>query len=75
MVYMSSSGLDWQPLLAAWLANKVTEKAMTIQIKQLFECSFNKVYKWSMNNLIFVTPALQVHILQAVFTQWVVLRR
>ena len=68
MVYMSSSGLDWQPLLAAWLANKVTEKAMTIQIKQLFECSFNKVYKWSMNNLIFVTPALQVHILQAVFT-------
>ena len=67
MVYMSSSGLDWQPLLAAWLPLKIEDQVTAIRLKQLFECSFNKMYKWSMNNLTFVTSALQVHILQTVF--------
>ena len=68
MVYMSSSALDWQPLLASWLMKKVKDKVMSIKIKQLFECSFNKVYKWTMNNLTLITAGLQVHILQTVFT-------
>ena len=68
MVYMSSSGLDWQPLLAAWLMQKVKDQVLTIKIKQLFESSFNKCYKWTMNNLQLVTPAIQIHILQTIFT-------
>ena len=68
MVYMSSSALDWQPLLASWLMKKVKDKVMSIKIKQLFECSFNKVYKWTMNNLSLITAGLQIHILQTVFT-------
>ena len=68
MVYMSSSALDWQPLLASWLMRKVKDQVMAIKIKQLFECSFNKVYKWTMNNLTLITAGLQVHILQTVFT-------
>ena len=68
MVYMSSSGLDWQPLLAAWLMKKVNDQVLAIKIKQLFESSFNKMYKWTLNNLQLVTPALQIHILQTVFT-------
>ena len=39
-----------------------------IKIKQLFESSFNKVYKWTVNNLSLITTGLQVHILQTVFT-------
>ena len=68
MVYMSSSGLDWQPLLASWLMRKVKDKVLSIKIKQLFESSFSKVYKWTMNNLTMITAGLQVHILQTVFT-------
>ena len=68
MVYMSSSALDWQPLLASWLMRKVKDQVMSIKIKQLFECSFNKVYKWTMNNLALITAGLQVHILQTIFT-------
>ena len=68
MVYMSSSGLEWQPLLASWLLKKVTDPINVVQIKKLFETSFQRVYKWTMNNLHLVTPALQVHILHTIFT-------
>ena len=47
---------------------KVKDQVLGIKIKQLFESSFNKVYKWTVNNLSLITTGLQVHILQTVFT-------
>ena len=36
-------------------------------IKQLFESSFFRIYKWSVSNLHFVMNVLQVHVLNTVF--------
>ena len=67
MVYMSSSGLDWQPLLASWFKKKNIEPEHSQEIKKLFESSFFRIYKWSVSNLHFVMNVLQVHVLNTVF--------
>ena len=67
MVYMSSSGLDWQPLLASWFKKKNVQPEHAQVIKQLFESSFFRIYKWSVSNLHFVMNVLQVHVLNTVF--------
>ena len=40
MVYMSSSGLDWQPLLASWFKKKEVLPEHKDEIKRLFDTSF-----------------------------------
>ena len=68
MVYMSSSGLDWQPLLASWFKKKELDPEHASTIKKLFETSFPRVYKYASANLHFVMKVLQVHILHTLFT-------
>ena len=68
MVYMSSSGLDWQPLLASWFKKKELDPEHASSIKKLFDSSFARVYKFSVANLHFVMKVLQVHILHTLFT-------
>ena len=48
-VYMSSSGLDWRPLLNAWLMKKPIGE--TRLLRSCFEESFSAVYQWSRQNL------------------------
>ena len=50
MVYMSSSGLDWKPILQSWLLKKVTEKKITTSESDIllstFEASFIDIYNY-----------------------------
>ena len=51
MVYMSSSGLDWRPIVQGWLLHMLAEKRLTQQevdiLLQLFDSSFLKTYQFS----------------------------
>ena len=67
MVYMSSSALDWQPLLASWFKKKGVLPEHSQVIKQLFDSSFFRIYKWAVSNLHFVMNVLQVHVLNTLF--------
>ena len=44
MVYMSSSGLDWQPLLASWFKKKEVLPEHRDEIKRLFDSSFFRFF-------------------------------
>ena len=50
MVYMSSSGLDWNPILKSWLHKKVSEKKITPTESEIlltiFEGSFIDIYNY-----------------------------
>ena len=50
MVYMSSSALDWQPILEAWLKVRPPREAECL--KNYFHMSFNKIYTYSQENLV-----------------------
>ena len=51
MVYMSSSGLDWQPIMQGWLLHMLAEKRITQQeadiLSTLFEKSFIDLYRFT----------------------------
>ena len=68
MVYMSSDGLDWEPLVKSWVMKKELEPEHADAVIKLFKCAFPVVYKWSVANLRFVMNVLQVHILHTLFT-------
>ncbi|XP_071957897.1 dynein axonemal heavy chain 5-like isoform X2 [Antedon mediterranea] len=57
MVYMSSSGLDWRPILEGWLMKRNAQEAETI--RQLFESSFSEVYQYATQNLVFKMDVLE----------------
>ena len=61
---MSSSGLNWEPLLHAWL-NKRTSTEIGV-IKPLFSNIFPSFYTWSYQNLKFKIPVLEVNIVSQV---------
>lgn len=63
-VYMSSSGLDWSPIFAAWLKHRHPTEVSVFQ--QLFEETFPAAYSWSILNLNFVMKVLQCNIIQQV---------
>ena len=67
MVYMSSSGLDWKPMLASWLKQRKMSSRREQLFTQLFEDSFDDVRKFSVVNLKYVMKVLQVHVLHTVF--------
>ena len=50
MVFMSSSGLDWSPIVRSWLLNKVMGKKITQQesnvLVSLFDASFVDIYDY-----------------------------
>ena len=68
MVYMSSDGLDWPPMLESWIKKKKMKGDEATHLAKLFFGSFSNIYKWATANLKFVMNVLQVHMLQTMFT-------
>ncbi|XP_039763737.1 dynein heavy chain 5, axonemal [Pararge aegeria] len=61
MVYMSSSGLDWEPVLNAWLT---TRSARELEVfSTLFQETFLNTYTWCTQNLTFSMRVLQSNII------------
>lgn len=57
MVYMSSSGLTWKPVVRAWLKERSsTEQEL---FERLFEVSYSLLYTWTIQTLRMVMPVLQ----------------
>nr|WAW84836.1 axonemal dynein heavy chain C [Halisarca dujardinii] len=56
MVYMSSSALDWRPILQGWLSRKVNDKFLTAMesdmLMDLFDESFIDVYRYATTHLV-----------------------
>ena len=63
MVYMSSDGLDWKPVLESWLLKKELDPENAAEIKKSFKESFSETFKWATANLHFVMNILQINIL------------
>ncbi|XP_052831159.1 dynein axonemal heavy chain 5-like [Octopus bimaculoides] len=61
MVYMSSSGLNWKPILQGWLNHRPLQEAMIIM--NLFEESFPIVFNYSIQNFVFKMDILEVFII------------
>lgn len=60
MVYMSSSGLDWEPVVEAWLQKRTDfEKE---EFKALFDSSFGQLYAYITQNLTLSISVLQCNI-------------
>ena len=68
MVYMSSDGLDWLPMLESWIKKRGLKADEIVCLFALFTGSFSKIYKWATTNLKFVMNVLQVHMLHTMFT-------
>ena len=68
MVYMSSSGLDWKPLVSNWIKKKGLKPKQAHLLNQLFENSFHDVYSFSALNLKYVMKILEVHVLHTLFS-------
>ncbi|XP_022805941.1 dynein heavy chain 5, axonemal-like [Stylophora pistillata] len=65
MVYMSSSGLDWRPVLQAWL-NKRPEPEAEV-LKALFHKSFDEILRYVQENCAFKMDILEHnYIVQAI---------
>lgn len=63
MVYMSSSGLDWRPILQGWLNKRSVNEAEII--KNLFDKSFQGLLDFASNSLVFKISVLECnHIAQ-----------
>ncbi|MPC49138.1 Dynein heavy chain 5, axonemal [Portunus trituberculatus] len=61
MVYMSSSGLDWQPLLQAWLRTRPHHEQGVLT--ELFSKTFPALFTWAKQNVRFCLPVLEVNII------------
>jgi len=61
---MSSSGLDWNPIFAAWLKNRHPTEVILFQ--GAFEESFSETFSWSIHNLKYVMKVLQCNVIQQV---------
>ncbi|CAH3041642.1 unnamed protein product [Pocillopora meandrina] len=65
MVYMSSSGLDWRPLLQAWLNKRPEQEAEVL--KGLFDKSFDEILRHVQENCVFKMDILEHnYIVQAI---------
>ncbi|XP_033755107.1 LOW QUALITY PROTEIN: dynein heavy chain 5, axonemal-like [Pecten maximus] len=61
MVFMSSSGLDWSPILQGWLNNRsLAEQGI---IMDLFERSFKQLYQYSVQNFEFKMEVLEAFVI------------
>ena len=64
---MSSSGLDWNPILSSWLRAKPDQKASWLaELRDLFNASFSSLFVWSTQNLRFKMPVLEINIITQV---------
>ena len=64
MVYMSSSALDWKPILQGWL--NLRPPSESAQIMSLFEDSFAEIYRYAVQNLIFKMEVLEAFVIRQV---------
>nr|CAD7397043.1 unnamed protein product [Timema cristinae] len=62
MVYMSSSGLDWKPVVSAWLKTRSPREVTVFQ--HLFDDTFGIMYSWSTQNLVLTMKVLQCNIVR-----------
>jgi dynein heavy chain len=62
---MSSSGLNWKPVVSAWLKSRSSREKEVFQ--KLFNDSFGIMYSWSTQNLCLVMKVLQANITCQVF--------
>lgn len=60
MVYMSSSGLTWKPVVKAWLKQRSSKEQEIFE--KLFEASYPVLYTWTIQTLHIVMPVLQCNI-------------
>ena len=67
MVYMSSSGLNWIPLVENWLKKMMFSVKQENLLKDLFFRSFADVFAFSVLNLKYVMKVLEVHVLHSLF--------
>ena len=72
MVYMSSSGLDWNPILQGWLNNRPPSESTVIM--DLFERSFPELYRFSIQNLTFKMDVLEAFIIRQVYYSFLVFK-
>ena len=61
---MSSSGLDWKPIIEGWLKTRSPKEASALQV--LFHDSFATLYAWGNHNLSLTMKVLQCNIVQQV---------
>lgn len=62
---MSSSGLNWKPVVSAWLKSRSPREKEVFQ--NLFNESFGVMYSWSTQNLCLTMKVLQANISLQVF--------
>nr|XP_018671052.1 dynein heavy chain 5, axonemal isoform X3 [Ciona intestinalis] len=62
MVFMSSSVLDWSPILQAWLKTRTSHESNVIQL--LFERCFSIVYRYAIQNLHFKMEILEAFVIR-----------
>ncbi|RZC39074.1 dynein heavy chain 5, axonemal [Asbolus verrucosus] len=60
MVYMSSSGLNWKPVVRAWLKKRSLREQELFQ--RLFDESYGELYNWGTQNLSLVIDVLECNI-------------
>lgn len=61
---MSSSGLDWRPLLAAWLLKRPSTEVEIL--RNAFEESFSPIYQWSRQSLHYMMDILEFNVINQV---------
>ncbi|XP_076639069.1 dynein axonemal heavy chain 1 isoform X1 [Colletes latitarsis] len=62
MVYMSSSGLDWNPVVTAWLKSRTLLEQEVFE--QCFSDSFAQIYSWGTQALTLTIDVLQCNIVR-----------
>ena len=62
MVYMSSSGLDWKPILQGWLNHRPIAEGSIIL--DLFEASFPDIYRYAVQNLVWKMDVLEAFVIR-----------
>lgn len=59
---MSSSGLDWRPVLQMWLQKQSTRDSSVLT--ELFDATFAQVYLWLTQNLTLTMRVLQANVIK-----------
>ena len=65
MVYMSSSALDWSPILKGWLNLRASHERDIIFA--MFETAFPPIFRYAIQNLVFKMEVLEAFIITQVY--------
>lgn len=64
MVYMSSSALDWKPIMMGWLNIRAAHERDIIL--SLFEEAFPHIFRYAIQNLVFKMEVLEAFVITQV---------